>query len=172
MLYKTLLETAVKLAEVSRGRPRQADLRRAESTLYYAMFHYLAQCCADTLVGYSRKHRSKHAWRQVYRALKHGPARARCRDKQTLSQFPEEIRDFAGVFASLQEKRELADYDPWPRELTKGEVFLDLIVVYGSLVRFRDVPIKDRRAFAVFLLFEKRNEPQDPHLSPKINVKL
>lgn len=34
-----------------RGRPRQADLRRAISAAYYALFHALCRCCADTLAG-------------------------------------------------------------------------------------------------------------------------
>lgn len=30
----------------------QAHLRRAVSTAYYALFHCLARCCADTLVTF------------------------------------------------------------------------------------------------------------------------
>ena len=33
------------------GRPSRADLRRAVSTTYYALFHALAECCANTLIG-------------------------------------------------------------------------------------------------------------------------
>ena len=36
---------------INAGRPSQADLRRAVSTTYYALFHALAQCCANTLIG-------------------------------------------------------------------------------------------------------------------------
>ena len=36
---------------VNAGRPNQADLRRAVSTTYYALFHALARCCANTLIG-------------------------------------------------------------------------------------------------------------------------
>lgn len=38
----------------SRGRPRQAELRRAMSAAYYALFHALAYCCADRLAGSGR----------------------------------------------------------------------------------------------------------------------
>lgn len=34
-----------------RGRPRQAELRRAVSAAYYAMFHALARCCAEYARG-------------------------------------------------------------------------------------------------------------------------
>ena len=37
-----------------RGRPRQAELRRAVSAAYYALFHTLALCGASTLVGAAR----------------------------------------------------------------------------------------------------------------------
>ena len=37
------------------GRPRQAELRRAISAAYYAMFHALALCGANTLVGATRE---------------------------------------------------------------------------------------------------------------------
>lgn len=45
------LETARDLATSSARRPRQTNLRRAVSTTYYALFHCLAKCCADMVVG-------------------------------------------------------------------------------------------------------------------------
>ena len=46
-----LAQTAADLLNTGLGRPRQSNLRRAISTVYYAMFHCLAKCCADTIVG-------------------------------------------------------------------------------------------------------------------------
>ena len=47
-----LLTLAVELASgSSRGRPGQVELRRAVSSVYYALFHALANSCADLLVG-------------------------------------------------------------------------------------------------------------------------
>ena len=40
------------------GRPRQAELRRAVSAAYYALFHTLANSCADLLVGTMSANRS------------------------------------------------------------------------------------------------------------------
>ena len=59
----------------SRGRPRQAELRRAVSAAYYALFHSLALCCAERLAGSSRASRRDQSWIQTYRALEHGYAR-------------------------------------------------------------------------------------------------
>lgn len=36
------------------GAPRQVNLRRAVSTVYCALFHWLARCAADSLVGWVR----------------------------------------------------------------------------------------------------------------------
>ena len=55
-------------------RPTQALLRRAVSTVYYAMFHALAANAADLLMGTSRG----PAWHRVYRSLDHGRARKAC----------------------------------------------------------------------------------------------
>lgn len=46
----------------NRGRPRQAELRRAVSAAYYAMFHALALSGANTLAGSTRANRSQRAW--------------------------------------------------------------------------------------------------------------
>ena len=69
------IETARDLTTSSSGRPRQSNLRRAVSTTYYALFHCLATCCADMIVGGAGADRSEPAWRQAYRALDHGPVR-------------------------------------------------------------------------------------------------
>ena len=76
-----LLAIAESLASGSvgsqRGRPRQADLRRAISTAYYALFHTLAGNCANLLVGGRASTRTRQAWRQLYRALDHGQVKRR-----------------------------------------------------------------------------------------------
>ena len=43
--------------------------------------------------------------------------------------FPVGIQGFAEVFISSQEKRELADYDPTQRRLTKMKIVMDILVV-------------------------------------------
>ena len=54
------IATAKDLVQANtRGRPRETNLRRAVSTAYYALFHGLAECCADMLVGGSGANRSQ-----------------------------------------------------------------------------------------------------------------
>lgn len=157
MQWDDLLNTAEELVSgaVTNRRPRQSNLRRAVSTAYYSMFHCLASCCADTLVGSRSADRSKPAWRQVYRALEHRLAKERCKNQDKIKKFPKEVEDFANAFVSLQEKRHSADYDPFS-QFTKLEVKSDIASTRDVIKRFRAVPIKDRRAFAVFVLFKTR----------------
>ena len=140
----------------AKGRPREANLRRAVSTAYYALFHGLATCCADTIVGGPGADRSQPAWRQVYRALQHGDARRRC-ERQAIRRFPNEIQDFANQFVLMQKERHRADYDP-EGVFYKDEVVQNIADAEYQLSRFTRVPIKDRRAFAVYVLMNMRND--------------
>lgn len=149
-----LIESANILMLSCKGKPSQVSLRRATSAAYYALFHCLAKSCADLLVGGSSSDRSKHAWRQTYRALEHGFAKSACKDG-IMAKFPKAIEDFANVFVVMQEKRHAADYDPGVR-LTKSEVAADIAAAREAIIRFLAEPIKDRRAFAAHVLFKKR----------------
>ncbi|HVY50205.1 MAG TPA: hypothetical protein VHA07_01450 [Devosia sp.] len=60
-----LIAQARRLANASPKRPRDADLRRAVSAAYYALFQAIAKASADLLVGSAGASRSDKAWRQV-----------------------------------------------------------------------------------------------------------
>ena len=106
------------------------------------------------LVGGAGAKRSEKAWRQTYRALQHGPAGKRC-EHQNIGWFPDEIQDLANVFADSQKKRHSADYDPHAA-FSKREVVQSIDEAEAVIRRFKDVSAKDRRAFAVYLLFDAR----------------
>lgn len=55
--------------------PGDADLRRAASTIYYAVFHSLAKSCADSLINEEELGSHSGAWLRTYRALDHGRVR-------------------------------------------------------------------------------------------------
>ncbi len=151
---RDLIKTATELASSANGKPRQSNLLRATSTAYYALFHALAQCCANMMVGGDGAGRSNSAWRQVYRSLDHSEARKACIHK-TITKFPQQIQDFANCFAAMQEKRHRADYDPL-QKVKKSEVLLDIGQAADVMDRLDDAPVKDRRAFAAFVLFKTR----------------
>ena len=141
----------------TRGRPRETNLRRAVSTTYYALFHGLAECCADMLVGGPGANRSQPAWRQAYRALQHGDVRKRCERQTIIKEFPTEIRTFANLFVLMQKERHRADYDP-EGVFAKDEVLQNVAEAERRLSIFTKAPAKDRRAFAVYVLFPMRND--------------
>ena len=149
------IATARDLAQANtRGRPRQTNLRRAVSTTYYALFHAIAGCCADTLVGGPNSNCREEAWLQVYRALEHGFARRRCAHRD-VGQFPSEIQDFANQFVQMQLERHRADYNPAGR-FYKDWVLQKIAEAEYQLGRFSRVPVRDRRAFAVYVLMPVR----------------
>ena len=154
---RDLLETARDLAGVPGGlSPSQASLRRAVSTTYYALFHCMAENCADMLVGEPGSVRSQPAWQQAYRALEHGRAKERCERKDFIRRFPSQIQDFAEKFAEMQGKRQTADYDP-SASFAQSAVIEDIDLAERRIHEFRQAPERDRRAFAAYVLFPLRN---------------
>ena len=144
-----------------RGRPPQAELRRAVSTAYYAMFHALATCCADMLVGASRANRSQQAWRQTYRSLEHGHAKNQCANQGMMGRFPQPIQDFARLFVHMQRRRHIADYDPEPTQefaFTREKVLQFVEEVARTISDFQNVDTGDRRAFSIFVLLRFRRD--------------
>jgi len=71
----------------------ESNLRRAVSTVYYALFHGLAECCADEL--FNRNMRGQPGWVRIYRGLNHRQAREACKAHRDMRSFCVEIRDFA-----------------------------------------------------------------------------
>ena len=156
MTPRNFLATAEDLAGTDRrGRPRHTNLRRAVSTTYYALFHCLAACCATMLVGGPGSDRSRPAWRQTYRALRHGTARQRCQRREIISRFPAAIQDFAQFFSEMQAKRHAADYDPYAA-FSKSDVLQDIGAAEAIIDHFNTTPARDRRAFAVYVLLDVR----------------
>lgn len=102
MTYKDdLLKQALHLATWDRRRPKQANLRRAISTAYYALFHFLIS-------------EAVNSWRIEYqrpvlaRAFEHGKMKAACLRSKLSSA---DLRNIANAFVDLQQARHLADYD-------------------------------------------------------------
>ena len=153
MRASDFLTSAANLVPTGPGRPLETDLRRAVSTAYYALFHSLAECCADEL--FNRNMRGQPGWVRIYRALNHGRAEEACRDRETHS-FPIAIREFANLFVDLQQQRHKADYDPLAT-FDKSEV--ERVIAAGGVVleAFENAGRYPRRSFAAHVLFRRRN---------------
>lgn len=152
-----LISAARQLAsgQSSPGQPTDAELRRAVSTAYYALFHTLAGCCADLLVG-SELARSDHSlhvlWIQTYRGLNHNIARQRC-EKDIVRAFPTAIQNFAQQFAHMQYQRHEADYNP-DASLLSEQVLSLIDETEARITDFQNASEADRRAFACYIMFD------------------
>lgn len=148
-----------------KGRPSQTAIRRAISTAYYALFHHLVRCAADTLVGVRSKARPRYAL--IYRAFDHGRMRqvSELLDKPTLGDKartalgmptpPQDLRDIATAFATLQERRHWADYDP-TGNMSRSDA-LNLIEQAELAINKTDaLPGDLRKDFLVFLMTSAR----------------
>lgn len=148
-----LIATARRLANMNASKPRQADLKRAVSTAYYALFHTLAQECADRFIGVGAV-RHGVAWRQVYRALEHGFAKQSCGQVSRLG-FSADLVHFADTFARFQDQRHRADYDP-AACYRRAEVLLLIEEADHAIKALKQTTTSERRAFAALVLLKNR----------------
>ena len=147
-----LITTARGLSGLDRRRPTQANLRRAVSTAYYAVFHSLARAAADLLIGRQRT----VAWHLAYRALEHGSARNACLNKQAMQGFPHEIREFAETFVDLQKTRHQADYS-YEAKYDRQDTLMAINRAENAIGQLEGANIEHRREFIAHLLFKRRS---------------
>lgn len=111
--HDDLLQQALLLVHKEPRNPKQASLRRAVSTAYYALFHLLI---SEAAANWSRANLRA----ALGRAFEHGIMKAASNRIQDTRQFPftgedpnvvADLRTVAKTFAQLQEKRHMADYD-------------------------------------------------------------
>lgn len=139
----------------NRGRPRQADLRRAISAAYYALFHALCRCCADALAGTTPASRRRPGWLLVYRSLEHTTARSRLANQSEMTAFPPEIRYFGIRFAHLQRQRHWADYNP-AQDFSRSNVLQLITQAEQAIGRLEQCASADRRDLSLYILFRPR----------------
>jgi uncharacterized protein (UPF0332 family) len=166
-MHQDLIDLARSLAEVDNRRPRQASLRRAVSTAYYALFHYLVDeaCCAQIGTQNSQKeHRHALARAFVHTSMKEactsfasGQLKASIvkklpRNSKGIYPIPVEISDIAGTFVELQEKRHIADYDLSER-FQRGEVLILINQAELHIENFRQLAVSDTRKFFLACLW-------------------
>ena len=128
----------------------EANLRRATSDLYYAVFHAVSEALVEPLVGHTSGEPFKEAYVSIYRQLDHGLAEKRCKIVAQGKELPEEIRRFAKHMTSMKEKRVQADYHPL-ETMQVSVVKNDLQMTEARLKSFWEAPPGDRTAFAYFV---------------------
>jgi len=136
-----LLEQAEHLANRDGANPKQASLRRAVSTAYYALFHLLI----DEAVGHwsVARHRGRLA-----RTFDHGSMKRVCDDyvksfyKAGKPASELLLKEVAQTFSELQLRRHTADYDNsyvWTRAL--AQEWIDrtgIAFTYWDTIRTQD----------------------------------
>ncbi len=132
-LHGDLLLQAGHLASREPQRPKQASLRRAVSTAYYAVFHLLIDAASRFVVRRSNRSGLRSA---VSRAFEHGEMRTAANGFKggTLPKalgaaisapITHELKRLSAAFVDLQQARHEADYDVG-RSFARREV-LDLV---------------------------------------------
>jgi uncharacterized protein (UPF0332 family) len=140
-----LLEHANDLCQLNPGAvPRQADLRRAVSAAYYALFHLLTMEAANNWTHESQRYR-------FARFFDHGPMSKRCDEvKKRLKERPgnkpndpetgayAKLQTVADAFIDLQDKRESADYDN-SRQWTQSEALEAVVLSKTAIATWTEI---------------------------------
>tara|TARA_R110002167_G_scaffold357510_1_gene573031 strand:- start:871 stop:1380 length:510 start_codon:yes stop_codon:yes gene_type:complete len=161
-----LLEQADQLvAPAAGGAPRQADLRRAISNAYYAVFHTVISQAADDFIGKAQRQNPRYAL--VYRSIDHRSLRELCKDIQKPTP-PAKLKPYIPKFGlgsdltalgaaviDLQEKRLSADYDPLYR-VRLSDASLAVATARTAIERFELANRAMRKVFLSLLAFSPR----------------
>jgi uncharacterized protein (UPF0332 family) len=162
-VHKDLLDQAIRLAKLDAMKPKQANLRRAISSAYYAMFHLLVDEACRVQIGAQH---NQTPFRQVLgRAFAHGVMKEACKSfgggtlKKGVTRglpaaftIPAEIKDLASNFVELQDERHLADYDLTER-FNRSEVLALIIQTERRMEDFRNLPVSNEKCFFLSCLW-------------------
>ncbi|HTQ56498.1 MAG TPA: hypothetical protein VMI94_18655 [Bryobacteraceae bacterium] len=161
-----LLEQAQHLARREPKRPKQASLRRAISTSYYALFHLLISEAvlnwrrAEDRVELARMF--EHAHMRSICASKRDELNKEFKKKKTAGRPNQEeavkrsLHRVANTFVQMHEQRELADYD-YSSNWTRTDVLPKVEGVAAAFKAWKAIRNEDiAQAFLFALLCKKR----------------
>lgn len=158
LLSGQLLETARRRV----AEPRQcteADLRRATSDLYYALFHRVCEALVQPLGVSPGNQAFREIWTTLYRLPDHGLLVKRCKESMS-HPFSDHVKDFARFLPALKTKREDADYDPLGI-FKISDVRNDIDQAAGLLARFDSVDTDERARFARFVALNRKGRGKE-----------
>src|SRR3954451_14533992 len=104
-LYRQYLQQARRLARLDPRRPQQGNLRRAVSTAYYALFHFLIDRSSRFLAGSTGERERLRCL--LARAYVHGEMASAAKTFQG-GTFPAVVRRIAGTLSVPVELQEFA----------------------------------------------------------------
>jgi hypothetical protein len=155
-----LLAQAEDLLTKEKKKPKQANVRRAISTAYYALFHFISDKVTKELVGTRHDQVNIRTW--MGRALTHGTMKDACvcfanpNDKkfsalsvQLVLTSDADLKAFAAAFVDLQELREQADYD-LSIPITRKDAKLALTRVRSAFAKWGSIKVRNPKLIQVF----------------------
>ena len=144
-----LLELAHDLAHKDVTNPKQASLRRAVSTAYYALFHLLI----DEAVSKWAIERQRSI---LARTFEHGKMKGICDDVlkavKSGAPLPPELNTVAHAFIELQQHRHTADYDN-SKQWSHGDVVNVLALATEAFTAWRAISARDAAQDYLLQLF-------------------
>jgi uncharacterized protein (UPF0332 family) len=149
-LQHDLLHQAHHLALKEPKKPKQASLRRAVSSAYYAVFHMLIDDATRSLLAL--KHQPLRE--RLRRAFEHGEMKLAANAYRNSKQ--PDLSTVALTFIELQEARHVADYDT-SKSLTRVEVLAQIQDAQNAFAAWQRVKATvEAQEFMVALLVQKR----------------
>lgn len=166
-MHRDLFHQAETLARLDALRPKQANLRRAVSSAYYAVFHFLVGEACRAQIG---SQHAQSAYRSVLgRAFTHTVMKQACASfgggtlRKSVTRglpvdaagnyvIPQAIQKLAATFAELQEKRHVADYDLSER-FNRRDVLLLIEEAKQHVESFSTLDQSDDRRFFLACLW-------------------
>ncbi len=145
-LHRDLVLQALALATDSKGKPRQASLRRAVSAAYYSLFHLLVFEGTARLLG--RKRATLELRQCLARAFLHaemhvvakqfGEGKPSPKLSRAITSVPPDLALVAKTFVDLQQMRHEADYD-LGRVFSRSEVMRAIFTCVTAHLAFERV---------------------------------
>jgi uncharacterized protein (UPF0332 family) len=166
-VYADLFAQAEALARLDVKKPKQANLRRAVSSAYYAIFHYLVEESCRVVFG--TQHAQAPFRNVMARAFAHSVMKSACtgfgggtlkdavikglpRDASGNYAIVKAIKEIGETFAEMQEKRHVADYDRSER-FERSEVLTLIEEAKDRVAKFDALPMSDDKKFFLTCLW-------------------
>lgn len=140
-----------RIVSTGQGAPRQVNLRRAVSDIYYALFHFLVDRSTQNMIG---SQPGEAAMRDaIARGFPHAQLKEACKSFGSGGALPKPfasaytatngvpklsatIRQFAKFFVEIQELRHVADYD-WNSKFVQRDIAAKIQEAQMLITKFR-----------------------------------
>ena len=168
------MQSARRLTSTNQGYvPTVADCRGAIVLAYYAVFHRLAEYCAEELAGSrSENVRSSRAWNEYYRSLDHTTVRQACQTAKSNRIFTSQAKIFCRWFPNLQRARELCNYEALV-ELTLDETRMILLTAEECINCLNNIEESERKDFVAWMILTLKGgvkKVRDEYFSKDANL--